>query len=183
MLLMVALVLLHIESIKGDSGMMMAGVWPSVWLWGALLTGTGFIVQEIFQGVRLKAAYWADSWNYVDFASGVSIAAFIAIHFMRYSAEAEVSSGIVIALLFALRLVQTASLQPAVGPLILAIVRMLSDISMFLCLYVYILLVFAVVFTLLSSDEDHQYFGSLAKATLTLYSMTPTQREPPAVIY
>ncbi|CEL94175.1 unnamed protein product [Vitrella brassicaformis CCMP3155] len=56
----VAFVLLHIESIKGDSGMMMAWVWPSVWLWGAVLTGTGFILLEIFQFIRLKAAYWAD---------------------------------------------------------------------------------------------------------------------------
>ncbi|CEL94174.1 unnamed protein product [Vitrella brassicaformis CCMP3155] len=101
--------------------------------------------------------------------SGVSIIGFIAIHFTGWSMDAEVGSGIVVALLFALRLLQTASLHPAVGPLILAVVRMFSDISMFLCLYVYILLVFAVVFTLLSSDEDHQYFGSFAKATLTLF--------------
>ncbi|CEL94192.1 unnamed protein product [Vitrella brassicaformis CCMP3155] len=169
MLLMVAFVLLHIESIKGDSGMTMAAEWPQVWLWGTVLTGSGFILLETFQGIRLKAAYWADSWNFVDFLSSVSIVAFVAIHFMGWSIEAEVGSGIVIALLFALRLLQTASLHPSVGPLILAVVRMFSDISMFLCLYVYILLVFAVVFTLFSSYEDHQYFGSFAKATLTLF--------------
>ncbi|CEM16844.1 unnamed protein product [Vitrella brassicaformis CCMP3155] len=169
MLLMVAFVLLHIESIRGDSGMIMAGLWPAVWLWGAVLTGGGFNLQEAFQGIRLKAAYWADSWNVIDMSSSLAIAAFIAVHFRGYSAEAEVSSGIVIALLFALRLLQTASLQPTVGSLILAIVRMFSDISIFLCLYVYILLVFAGVFTVLSSDEDHQYFGSFPKATLTLF--------------
>ncbi|CEM21892.1 unnamed protein product [Vitrella brassicaformis CCMP3155] len=163
MLLMVAFVLLHIESIKGDSDVMIAGVWPAVWLWGAVLTGGGFV------GIRLKAAYWADSWNTIDCAAAVSIAVFIVIHFIGWSSEAEVGSGIVVALLFALRLLQTASLHPAVGPLILAVVRMFSDISMFLCLYLYILLVFAVVFTLLSSDEDHQYFGSFPKATLTLF--------------
>ncbi|CEL94720.1 unnamed protein product [Vitrella brassicaformis CCMP3155] len=166
MLLMVAFVLLHIESIKGDSGMMMAGVW----LWGAVLTGIGFILQEAFQGIRLKAAYWADSWNNLDCAAAVSIAAFIAVHFLGYSAEAEVSSGIVIALLFALRLLQVVSITFSVaGPLILAVVKMLSDIRNFLLLYIYILLVFAGVFTVLSSDEDHQYFGSFPKATLTLF--------------
>ncbi|CEM21886.1 unnamed protein product [Vitrella brassicaformis CCMP3155] len=165
MLSMVAFVLLHIESIKGDSDVMM----PGVWLWGALPTGTAFILLELFQGIRLKAAYWADSWNYVDLACSLAIAAFITIHFIGWSSEAEVGSGIVVALLFALRLLQTASLHPTVGPLILAVVRMFSDISMFLCLYVYILLVFAGVFTLLSSDEDHQYFGSFPKATLTLF--------------
>ncbi|CEM03344.1 unnamed protein product [Vitrella brassicaformis CCMP3155] len=170
MLLMVAFVLLHIESIKGDSGMTMAGAWPSVWLWGAVLTGSGFIVVEIFQLIRLKAAaYWADSWNRLDAGTALWIVGFIAIHFAGWSSEAEVSSGVLIALLFALRLLQAASLHPAVGPLILAVVRMFSDISMFLCLYVYILLIFAGVFTILSSDEDHQYFGSFAKATLTLF--------------
>ncbi|CEL94715.1 unnamed protein product [Vitrella brassicaformis CCMP3155] len=149
MLLMVAFVLLHIESIKGDSMIESAVMGQS--------------------GIRLKAAYWADSWNVIDMSSSLAIAAFIAVHFLGYSAEAEVSSLIVIALLFALRLLQTASLHPAVGPLILAVVRMFSDISMFLCLYVYILLVFAGVFTVLSSDEDHQYFGSFPKATLTLF--------------
>ncbi|CEL94682.1 unnamed protein product [Vitrella brassicaformis CCMP3155] len=182
MLLMVAFVLLHIESIKGDSGMMMAGVWPAVWLWGTVLTGGGFILLEVFQGIRLKAAYWEDSWNAIDCAAALSIAAFIAIHFIGWSLEAEVGSGVVVALLFALRLLQTATLHPTVGPLILPVVRMFSDISMFLCLYVYILLVFAVVFTLLSSDEDHQYFGSLAKAMLTLYSMTPTHRQRAPVV-
>ncbi|CEL96843.1 unnamed protein product [Vitrella brassicaformis CCMP3155] len=158
--------------------MMMAGAWPPVWLWGSVLTGSGFILLEIFQGIRLKAAYWADSWNWVDAGSSLAIIAFIAIHFAGWSEEAEVSSGIVIALLFALRLLQTASLHPASDHSYChAVVRMFSDISMFLCLYVYILLVFAVVFTLLSSDEDHQYFGSFAKATLTLYSMTPTHTE------
>ncbi|CEM16848.1 unnamed protein product [Vitrella brassicaformis CCMP3155] len=170
MLLMVAFVLLHIESIRGDSGVIESAVMgQSVWLWGAVLTGIGFVIQEAFQGVRLKAAYWADSWNVIDMSSSLAITAFIAVHFLGYSAEAEVSSLIVIALLFALRLLQTASLQPTVGPLILAVVRMFSDISMFLCLYVYILLVFAGVFTVLSSDEDHQYFGSFPKATLTLF--------------
>ncbi|CEM21877.1 unnamed protein product [Vitrella brassicaformis CCMP3155] len=149
MLLMVAFVLLHIESIKGDSDVMLPGVWPL--------------------GIRLKTAYWTDSWNRLDAGTSLSIAIFIAIHFIGWSSEAEVSSGIVVALLFVLRLLQTASLHPAVGPLILAVVRMFSDISMFLCLYVYILLVFAGVFTLLSSDEDHQYFGSFPKAILTLF--------------
>ncbi|CEL94199.1 unnamed protein product [Vitrella brassicaformis CCMP3155] len=165
----VAFVLLRIESIKGDSAMTMAGVWLAVWLWGAVLTGGGFVLLESFQFIRLKAAYWEDSWNYVDMCSCASIIAFIAVHVMGWSTDAKVGSGIVIALLFALRLLQTASLHPAVGPLILAVVRMFSDISMFLCLYVYILVVFAVVFTLLSSDEDHQYFGSFPKATLTLF--------------
>ncbi|CEL94711.1 unnamed protein product [Vitrella brassicaformis CCMP3155] len=166
---LVAFVLLHIESIRGDSMIESAVMGQSVWLWGAVLTGSGFVIQEAFQGIRLKAAYWADSWNIIDMSSSLAIAAFIAIHFLGYSSEAEVSSGIVIALLFALRLLQTASLQPTVGPLILAVVRMFSDISIFLCLYVYILLVFAGVFTVLSSDEDHQYFGSFPKATLTLF--------------
>ncbi|CEM38735.1 unnamed protein product [Vitrella brassicaformis CCMP3155] len=141
MLLMVAFVLLHIELIRGNSGIEVAVMGQSVWLWGALalLTGTGFLMQEAFQGIRLKAAYWADLWNYVDFASGVSIIAFIAVHFLRYSPRRN------------------------------AVVRMFSDISMFLCLYVYILLICAGVFTILSSDEDHQYFGSFAKATLTLF--------------
>ncbi|CEM35125.1 unnamed protein product [Vitrella brassicaformis CCMP3155] len=173
MLLMVAFVMLHIESIKGDSGVMMTwgwpSVWPSMWLWGAVLTGCGFILLEVFQGIRLKAAYWEDSWNIIDTSGAVSIAVFTAIHFIGWSSEAEVGSAILVALLFALRLLQTASLHPIVGPLILAVMRMFSDISMFLCLYVYILLVFAGVFTVLSSDEDHQDFGSFPKATLTLF--------------
>jgi len=46
MLLMVAFVLLHIESIKGDSDVMLPGVWPLVWLWGSVLTGAGFMTQK-----------------------------------------------------------------------------------------------------------------------------------------
>ncbi|CEM38224.1 unnamed protein product [Vitrella brassicaformis CCMP3155] len=169
MLLMVAYVLLHIESIKGDSVIEVAVMGQSVWLGGALLTGIGFLVQELFEGIRLKAAYWEDSWNAIDFACSLALVAFLVIHFSGWSSDAEVGSGILIALLFALRLLQTASLQPTVGPLILAVMRMFSDISMFLCVYVYILLVFAGVFTLLSSDEDHQYFGSFGQAMLTLF--------------
>ncbi|CEM06954.1 unnamed protein product [Vitrella brassicaformis CCMP3155] len=166
MLLMVFSVLLHTRSIKGD-GVAAAG--QSVWLWSALATGVGFIVVEWFQLFRLKAHYWKDSWNYLDCVSGVSIAAFIAIHFIGWSTEAEVGSGIVVALLFALRLLQAASLLPNVGPLILAVVRMLADIRKFLLLYLYILLVFAGVFTILSSDEDHDYFGSYGQAMLALF--------------
>ncbi|CEM01024.1 unnamed protein product [Vitrella brassicaformis CCMP3155] len=163
MLLMVAFVLLHIQSIKEDSGVMLT------WLWGTVLTGVGFILLETFQAIRLKASYWADSWNIIDFACSLSIAGFIAIHFAGWSSSAEMSSGIVIALGFALRLLQTASLHPAVGPLILAILRMLSDISIFLFVYLYILMVFAGMFTLLSSDGDSEYFGNYGKAMLTLF--------------
>ncbi|CEL96858.1 unnamed protein product [Vitrella brassicaformis CCMP3155] len=149
------------------------------WLWnlwlGLLILGAlsnlleAILLQAILQGELLSAAYWADPWNYVDMASSLAIGAFVATHFKDYPAEIELSLLTVIVLLFALRLLQTASLHPTVGPLILAVMKMFSDISMFLCLYVYILLVFAGVFTLLSSDEDHQYFGSFGKATLILF--------------
>ncbi|CEM06930.1 unnamed protein product [Vitrella brassicaformis CCMP3155] len=169
MILMVFSVLLYTRNIKGDGNTRAAAEGQSVWLWSALAFGFGFIVVEWFQLFRLKAHYWKDSWNYLDCVSGVSIAAFIAIHFLGWSPEAEVASGIVVPLLFALRLLQAASLLPNVGPLILAVVRTLSDVRKFLLLYLYILLVFAGVFTILSSDEDHQYFGSYGRAMLTLF--------------
>jgi len=151
-------------------------VWAWAWAWNndawlyvTLATGAGFILQEVYQAIRLGASYLADSWNCIDFAGSSSIIAFAVIHFRGYSTTTEMSAGIVIALLSALRLLQTASLHQAVGPLILAVVKMISDISMFLVLYAYILLIFAGVFNVLSSDEDHEYFGTYGKATLTLF--------------
>ncbi|CEM32241.1 unnamed protein product [Vitrella brassicaformis CCMP3155] len=139
MLLLIFSVLLYTKSIKGDSGMTIAAVDKSVWLWIVLATGSGFILLEIFQAFRLGGSYWKDSWNWLDCASGASIAAFIAIYFIGW------------------------------GRKLRAVVRMLSDIRMFLLLYPYILLIFAGVFTILSSDEDRDYFASYDKAMLTLF--------------
>jgi len=76
-------------------------------------------------------------------------------------------SLVFIALLFALRLLQVASLHPNVGPLILAVIKTMSDIGLFLLLYVYILLIFAAAFVALNHDSEH--FDTYSKAILTLF--------------
>ncbi|CEM34063.1 unnamed protein product [Vitrella brassicaformis CCMP3155] len=168
MLMMVTFVLLHIEELKGNDDAKFSCMGQSVWLWSTVMTGIGFILQEISQCIRLGTSYWADSWNYIDSVSSLTIIAFIITHFTGWSDAMKVKAGVLIALLFALRILQTASLHPTVGPQILAVLRMLSDISMFLLLYLYILLVFAAIL-LFSYNEDHEFFGTYGQATLNFF--------------
>ncbi|CEM11559.1 unnamed protein product [Vitrella brassicaformis CCMP3155] len=125
-----------------------------IWLWAIVTMGGGYIAQEIMQMFRLGWRYWGEYWNYLDLASSLAVISFVALHFSRAPSEAITASLSLVGLLFTTRFLQIATLNSTTGPLILAVIRMLADISIFLLLYVYVLLAFAATEPLDSAIQD-----------------------------
>mmetsp|Transcript_34086 Transcript_34086/g.84328 ORF Transcript_34086/g.84328 Transcript_34086/m.84328 type:complete len:398 (+) Transcript_34086:939-2132(+) len=130
--------------------------------------GAGFIAQELLQMIRLRARYWQEYWNYLDLASSLAVVALIVSYFCEAPLDVITAALSLVGLLFATRILQIATPKSNTGPLILAVVRMFADISMFLLLYVYILLAFAAALNILA-QEGNDDFGTYGLAVLTLF--------------
>jgi len=176
MIVLIVFVLLHAETVKRSNDERGG---TDLWVWGIVIMGFGFLAQDIMQMVRLSKVYWSEYWRYMELVSSLATFLFVVSHFVDDSSDLTVSSLSLVGLLFALRLLQIATLSSSTGPLILSVVKIFSDISMFLLLFAYVLLTVAATLVTLSSHENYEHFGSYGRAILSLfYAVLGSFQEP-----
>jgi len=111
----------------------------------------GHICQEIIQFIRNPSTYFLNIWNQLDFCIDVAYVCSILLHFAAILRNVDflnhIASYIIVFVLTAcyLRFLNFFTLSSFLGPLIIVIGKMVSDIAKFLAVFLIFLIPFSIV--------------------------------------
>ena len=134
-----------------------------------LLLGFGYIIQESLQLKKNMKQYFKSVWNYMD---AILVVCFFISGISRFiGSEAYYVSNAFIVLFLWLRLFQLMTFNATMGPLIVAVIQMGTDVFNFLLLMVFFVFGFTFAFNqalLGIADDNKEGYESIQSIMFTL---------------